>query len=406
MFEAIEYSIIVNNKDMFYAIGDIKMKILITTDTYKPTVNGVVTSILNLKYGLEALGHDVKILTLSKTTDSHEDDEVYYMGSLDMSQFYPDVRVRHRRGTTEVNQLMHWKPDIIHTHSELSTFSIARRLSRRLNVPLVHTYHTMYENYTHYFSFSKRVGRQAVRRLTHHVSTSVDMIIAPSEKIREMLLSYEVMCPISVIPSGISLRAFEEGLSQDECKRARNQLNIPLDHILLASVSRIGKEKNIEELIRYMNHLKGEKISLVIVGDGPYKNELEHLVRQLGLTNQIKFTGMIDSQEIARFYQIADLFVSASTSETQGLTYVEALASGTPLLCKEDECLNGLLKESENGFSFQNEAQFFDKLNQFRQVSDKTLLSVNAKEIAKQYSTEAYVNHVLQLYENLIATYQ
>lgn len=134
------------------------MKILITTDWYTPAVNGVVTSVKNLQRELERRGHEVRILTLSQSLHSWSRDGVTAIGSVNAGRIYPGARLRTAMAGRWVRELMDWRPDVIHSQCEFSTFFLARRIAEELDVPLVHTYHTVYEDYTHYFSPSVRVG--------------------------------------------------------------------------------------------------------------------------------------------------------------------------------------------------------------------------------------------------------
>ncbi|OOB79459.1 MAG: hypothetical protein BEN18_03900 [Epulopiscium sp. Nuni2H_MBin001] len=375
------------------------MKILIATDTYKPTINGVVTSIINLQSGLQTLGHEVRILTLSSTDQSYIDSDIYYIGAYDVSELYPDAKIKIKQGKKELIHILNWKPDIIHTQSEFNTFLLAKQIAKKLSIPIIHTYHTMYEDYTHYFSPNKKMGKKAVTAITNHVANHVSAMVAPTNKIYNVLTTYGVDCPIEVIPSGISLEKFETNIPQQEIINLKTQLNLPQDNLILLSVSRIGKEKNIDELIGYMKSLRDKKISLVIVGDGPYKEELEDLVSLYDLEDNIKFTGMITPQQVPVYYQMADLFVSASTSETQGLTYIEALASGTPILCRKDDCLDGVLLEGKNGYSFEDKTEFLAKLDNFITRKDKEDMMIEAKTTVGAYSKAIFTDNIATLYQ-------
>ncbi len=167
--------------------------------------------------------------------------------------------------------------------------------------------------------------------------------------------------------------------------------------MILLSVSRIGKEKNIDELIGYMKHLTDKKISMVLVGDGPAKENLEKLTEKLGLSDIVKFTGMIAPETVPLYYQMADLFVSASTSEAQGLTYIEALATSTPLLCRKDDCLEGVLQEGLNGYSYINEAEFLHNLELLTK-SEKEIMALCAKRTAARFTKDVFVQSIADLY--------
>ena len=166
------------------------MKILITTDWYTPAVNGVVTSVKNLQRELERRGHEVRILTLSQSLHSWSRDGVTAIGSVNAGRIYPGARLRTAMAGRWVRELMDWRPDVIHSQCEFSTFFLARRIAEELDVPLVHTYHTVYEDYTHYFSPSVRWGRCAVAAFSRWVAAQVDGMIAPTGKVRGLLQGY------------------------------------------------------------------------------------------------------------------------------------------------------------------------------------------------------------------------
>ncbi len=382
------------------------MKILITSDCYKPIINGVVTSIINLKSGLESLGHEVRILTLSQTSKSYHENDVYYIGSLDIGKFYPGIRVKLSSSKQVVKEIIEWKPDIVHTQSEFSTFTIAKKIAKSLSIPIVHTYHTMYEDYTHYFSPNKTMGKKAVVTLTNYVGNRVSAIIAPTSKIETLLNNYQTTCPIHILPSGLCLEKFDSVVDEEKIAVMKKELGISDNQLIMLSVSRVAKEKNIDELIEYMGRLQKENIVLVIVGDGPAKIELEALVKRESLSGCVKFAGMVSPNNVPLYYKMADLFVSASTSETQGLTYIEALASGTPILCREDDCLNQVLIEGENGYSFTTQDEFFLKLADFIHNTKRQNFSHCAKQSVICYSKEEFAKNAESIYQTYIGDKQ
>lgn len=135
------------------------MKVLITTDWYKPAINGVVTSVCNLREELQQRGHEVKILTLSRTAHSYEEEGVIYMGSVNAGYIYPGARLRVSSGRELYRGIIEWNPDIVHSQCEFSTFFMAKKIAEECKTPLVHTYHTVYEDYTHYFSPLQEMGQ-------------------------------------------------------------------------------------------------------------------------------------------------------------------------------------------------------------------------------------------------------
>lgn len=381
------------------------MKILITSDCYVPTINGVVTSIINLKTGLEALGHEVRVLTLSSTGKSEIKGTDYYIGSVSGEVIYPDVRIKIAPCKKMMRQIYDWKPDIVHSQTEFSTFPIAKAVSKKLNIPLLHTYHTVYEDYTHYFSPSKTVGKKVVRQFTRVVSKHCDAIVAPTTKVQSMLMGYGLNSPVKVTPSGIDLSKFKQEISQAELDALREELSIPKDYKILISVSRVSKEKNIEELITYLANSELKKTVFLIVGDGPRLEDLKALVHSLHAEEKILFTGMVAPEKIPLYYRLADVFLSASNSETQGLTYIEALASGTPLLCRKDDCLKDILEEGKNGFLYETEEKFQAQLAHYCCIpatKEQGLLVTAIQSSVSKFSIEHFAKSIEGIYIELI----
>ena len=381
------------------------MKILITTDWYSPAVNGVVTSVLNLRRELELRGHEVRVLTLSQDLHSSVQDGVTRIGSVAAGLVYPGVRLRTALAGRWVRELVEWGPDVVHSQCEFSTFFLARRIAEELNVPLIHTYHTVYEDYTHYFSPSVRLGRRAVAALSRWVAARTDCMIAPTGKVRTLLQGYGVRTPVFVVPSGIDLRRFQRPPVPGCRASLLAALDIPRENLVLVSVGRLAAEKNLDELLRFRAAMGDQAVTLLLVGDGPYRAQLEREAADLGLrAPQVAFAGMVPPQQVAEWYQLGDLFVSASSSETQGLTYVEALAAGVPALCRADPCLNGVIRDGENGWQFRDFSDFMSKLEMFRAHPElRRALSEQAAASARDYSAEEFARRVEAIYLAQIA---
>lgn len=380
------------------------MKILITSDWYIPAVNGVVTSVKNLRQELERRGHEVRILTLSQTTRSGERDGVTYLGSVAAGLIYPGARLRTALGGKWVRELVEWGPDVVHSQCEFSTFFLARRIAEELDIPLIHTYHTVYEDYTHYFSPSVHFGKKAAAIFTRWVARHTDCLIAPTGKVRMLLQNYQVERPVFVVPSGIDLDRFRSEPDPLRTAVLKASLNIPQEHTVLVFVGRLAEEKNLSELLRFRANLGPGGVTLLLVGDGPDRQRLEAEAAALGLeTPDVVFAGMVAAEQIADWYQLGDLFVNASTSETQGLTYIEALAAGVPTLCRADPCLTGVIRSGENGWQYQNEADFQSKLALFlSQPHHRGRMSRNARTTAAEFSAQRFAERVESIYEEQI----
>ena len=390
------------------------MKILITTDWYKPIVNGVVTSVLNLKKELEERGHEVRVLTLSRDYHSYEEDGVYYIKSVNLEKIYPNVRAVLPHREAYIQELIQWNPDVVHSQCEFMTFSYAVKISRKCNCPLLHTYHTIYEDYLHYFpgtffQYTKGAAleKKMVAKFSKAVLKKTQQVVAPTKKVEELLKNYEVSEPISVIPTGIDLKRFQEVLSKEERNRRREALGISKDSKVLVSIGRLAKEKNLEEILIYFQKLTKEeltfKLKLLIIGDGPDRERLEGIAKTLQLQEKVIFTGMVTPEEVAQYYQLGDVFVCASNSETQGITYMEALASGIPALCRKDACLDSVITDGYNGFQYETYEFFKMHLQYILESEERRVeMGVCARQTAKLYSTWNFCTMAERLYKEAI----
>ena len=380
------------------------MKILITTDTYSPMINGVVTSVNNLYKELKDKGHKVKILTLSHTGDEKVDGDVYYLKSIRIG-VYPDARIKVPLYNKLIKEVIKWKPDVIHSQTEFSMMLESKYISNKLNVPHIHTYHTMYENYLDYLLGGKIINKKISAKITKILLNSLDSVIAPTEKTKNTLLSYGVNKPIYVVPTGIDLSRFQQKISLEEKQEIMSKLQINQDDRIIAYVGRIAEEKNISEILTLLPYVIKEfkNIKLLIVGGGPYLNNLKNQVKKQNIKDNVIFTGMINSEEVYKYYKMAEIFVTASTSETQGLTYIEALSSGCPVVCKYDPCIDGVIEQGKNGFSYKEKCEFTYYINKI--LRDTYLRDKIRKEAiikANEYSSNIFANKVLDKYSRII----
>ncbi len=379
------------------------MKILITSDWYKSAINGVVTSVVNLINGLEDMGHEVRVLTLSGSIHSYRAGKVTYIGSIGVGRIYPNARLKMALTHRYVREIIEWGPDVVHSQCEFSTFFLAKKISQICNVPLVHTYHTVYEDYTHYFSPNVRVGKFLAASFSKRILDKTQMVIAPTKKTEHLLKEYEVKAPITTVPSGLELNKFNAFLPDVKRKMLRNKFGVSENEILLVYIGRLAKEKNIEELFRLIDELN-INIKLLLVGDGPYRESLEKRSREMQIENKVIFAGMAKPEKIVQFYKIGDIFVSASQSETQGLTYIEAMAAGVPIICKKDSCLDDVVINGENGFEYTTDDEFKEALSKLIESSDYRVKigHAAAQTVADNFSSVAFAKTMLDIYNSLI----
>ena len=385
-----------------------KLKILITTDLFTTETNGVVTSVRNLFDQLTQMGHDVKILTISDSIHSHRDGAVYYIRSVPLKVVYPDLRMPtsyHRNKL--IQEIIDWKPDIVHSQCEFFSFQFAARISRITGAPIVHTYHTLYEQYlTSYVIPSKRLGDYLAKVLSRQRLKGVSTLVAPTRKVENTLQGYGIQAPINVVPSGISLEQHHQPLSQEERLQRRRERGIRDDDQVLINLGRLGGEKNLGELIGLFAEARQTEpgLKFLIVGDGPARPALEQQAKELGVAQDVIFTGMVEPCQVQNYYQLGDVFVSASTSETQGLTYIEAAANGLPLLCRQDDCLDDVLEEGRNGYEYTNAEEFLHAIDAvIHDEKWRTDAARRSEEIAAAYDKKAFGEAMETIYESVLS---
>lgn len=378
------------------------MKVLLTTDTYFPMINGVVTSINYLYKELKALGHDVKIMTLSHGSNERIDGDIYYLKSVKVG-IYPDARIRMPFSGNLTKKIMEWKPDLIHSQTEFSTMIAAKFIAKKLNIPHLHTYHTMYEDYLKYIFKGRLISKNTAARLTKILLNSLDGVVAPTKKVEDVLLRYGIKVNTFIVPTGIDLSRFKQRISFEEKNSILSKYGIQKDEKVVVYVGRIAEEKNLSEIISYYAKIKNEiyNIKLLIVGGGPYLETLQAEVRELQLDGCIHFTGMVSPLEVYKYYQLGDAFITASTSESQGLTYIEALASGCPVICHWDRCVDGLIINGVNGFTYHNFEEFSSALQELYKGDTHKELVEGANLKVEEYSCATFGKKISLIYERL-----
>jgi len=382
------------------------MKVLITTDLYIPSVNGVVTSILNLTEELEKLGHDVRILTISNELKSYREKKVYYVRSLSL-KIYPDVRMPVSYYNDFVDEIIEWHPDIVHSQCEFFSFQFAKHIADKTDAPIIHTYHTLYEQYAGYVIRSQKFSSKMIALLSRERLRQVDVVIAPTGKVRESLLSYKLKNDIVVIPTGIEIEKYKNTLETSTTNILKKKHNIPSTHKILVYIGRLGAEKNISELLYNFAELKKseDNITFVVVGGGPAKEDLEELAVTLGIRSDVIFVGMVPPEEVSSYYSIGDIFVCASTSETQGLTYIEAVANGLPLVCRKDPCLENVIIQGLNGYTYTTTEEFLEYIGDIlHDESWSEQAATYDDQVITSFSKEQFAQSIDTLYNSVLTT--
>ncbi|MGM0156847.1 glycosyl transferase [Enterococcus sp. AZ191] len=379
------------------------MKIGFFTDTYFPQVSGVATSIKTLKEELEKNGHEVYIFTTTDPNADKLEKDVIRMPSVPFVSF-KDRRVVVRGMWYAYLVAKELELELIHTHTEFGAGILGKMVAKKLKIPLIHTYHTMYEDYLHYIAKGKVLRQSHVKYLSRLFANHTTGVVCPSERVIDTLRGYGVVTPLRVIPTGIDIEKFKRvDITNKDIEKLRQSLYIEKDQLMILSLSRISYEKNIQALVYGLPQIikAYPNARMVIVGKGPYLEELQELITTLGLSEYVQFTGEVANDDVALYYKAADFFVSASTSETQGLTYTEAMAAGTPCVVEGNAYLNRLFDHPSLGRTFETDQDFAPALIDYIKSEvphDPQVLASKLYEISSTHFGEA----MIEFYEDMI----
>ena len=383
------------------------MIIGIFTDTFYPEVNGVATSCLNLYQELRRRGHTVHVYAPKcKGWEEFQSDTVHYLES---KQF---ILLKDRNvalpGMGTIRQALDMHFDVVHTNSEFIVGFLGTYIARHTGCVRIHTYHTVWEDYTYYIThgIGDNTAKNFAKRYSEWWCDRFDRVIVPTAKTENLLRQYGVETPIDIIPSGMDLRRFApEKHSAEERAATRAECGIPEGKRVLLNIGRLAKEKNLEKILRVFPelHRRLPDVQLVIIGEGPLKQTLQEQAETLGVADSVSIVGAKPWEKIDRYYAIGDVFVSASHSETQGLTYIEAAASGLCVCAVDDPCLLGVFRDGVSAvLSGDSDEQLLESLMlSFSPVGGR--IRRNAVEAARPYSTEQFAQRVECCYMTALA---
>ena len=390
-----------------------KLKIGLFTDTYPPYINGVSTSIETLKKALEELGHTVYVVAIGQDAITYNYDEknkILKVPGIPIGLY--DYRITSIYPIKIINKVKSWDLDIIHSHTEFSMGIFARLFAKQCNIPLVHTYHTMYKDYTYYISRNHKFFDLGCKKAVEYLSkfycdNTADALIVPTTKTYHLFREeYHYNKDIYIVPTGIDAKRFyKENIDKEKKEHIRKKLGYKKTDFVVIFIGRMAQEKNIEFIIEIASILKKKKtnIKFLLVGDGPDKEKYQNISKKKNLEENITFAGRIPWEETPLYYHNANLFISCSKTETQGLTVIEAMASSLPSICINDPAFNMAVIDDLNGKFFETAeeaAQIIEELQK-----DKKQLTVLAKQatlIGNKYSLHEFGNNIIEVYKTAI----
>lgn len=380
------------------------MRILMMTNTYTPYTGGVERSIQAFSRCFREMGHSV--LIIAPKTDMPVDDNEDEVFRVSAIKNFNDTNfpITIPFPGALASRLEEFDPEIVHSHFPFIIGSTAMRVAASYEIPLVFTYHTMYERYIHYVNADSDRMRKFVKALAAGYANLCDLVIAPSQAVKEILLEREVESPIQVIPTGVDVQKF----TVSDGHQIRQQYRIPKDSVVVGYVGRLASEKNLlflaDAVSRFLTEHK--KAHFLIVGDGPERAELESFFFEHDLNEKVVLAGVLEGQALIDSYYAMDLFVFSSKTETQGMVLTEAMAAGLPVVALKASGVTDVLRDGENGFMVQQEdaALFARKIDLYFNSEKDVCESMKqkARRTAESLSIDACAGRVLDCYQKLI----
>lgn len=387
------------------------MRVVIFTDTYPPEINGVATSCFNLTRTLKEHGEEVLVVTTNiYGKELSKEKEVVRIPGIELKWLY-NYRLAYFYNEGAAKIIEDFKPDVFHIQADWGVGMFGSIMASKMKMPTAYTFHSDLEDYTYYVTHGHfdRAARGIIRSYVRHTANKIDEFITPSLKTKEYMRSIGVDGYINVIPTGIDFGAFsEENTDYRKLEEIKKEHHIDPDAYIILSLGRVAKEKSIDVCLRgYANFLRSKplkKTLFVVVGGGPALKELQELSHELGIDENVRFLGPVLPKNVPLYYHLGDLFVSASITETQGLTFMEAMAAGVPLLARYDDSLLGTIHDGENGFFFIDESDFASKVSHVMELSKEKRSSIvqKAKEGLAPYSLEAFYQSIMEVYRRAI----
>ncbi len=382
------------------------MRIVFATDTYWPRFNGATVSIDAFKREFEKLGHEVHIIAPAYPNMEHSPDPTIHRFKSYQLLFSPEDRLVWKAERWKIfRTLKKLNPDIIHCQTEFQLSVMVMKFGRKRNIPILFTCHTYWEEYINlYLPFPDKIGRQVARSIQRAALRYVDEIITPTEPMKDVIHSYGVKKPIHVLPTGVQ----EDDFAGLDRKDARENSFLYTDFPKLQGkpiilyVGRVTKEKNMDFLIDSFQTVKKSvpDLHFVITGGGPYLSELKKKVKKMGFGDSVAFTGYVPKEKVKYLYAMADVFIFASKTETQGLVTIESMMAGTPVVAIGEMGTKIVMNGDNGGFMVpEDQAVFSSKVLSL--LTDRDLWkrkSTEALEYAQKWSSETMAERLFKIY--------
>lgn len=390
------------------------LRIGLFTDVYYPFISGVVVAVDTLRKALEEQGHKVYIISINNDLKNNK---YIKKGNCIKIPGTPigvmDFSFRFTYPYKSIKYIKDLKLDLIHSHTEFSMGMFAKSIAKKLNIPMVQTFHTLYEDGINYITkgyFPKTSKGILKMYMKTFFNNTIKEVIVPTDKTKDFLKQrYHLKQNINIIPNGIDTKKFDyKKISKKDILKLKKLYRINDNDFVVSWIGRLGYEKRVDYLIDGFKYVVKNKknVKLLIVGTGPEEKKLKELVTKLNLDNYVIFTGRIDYEQINRYYNLSNVILSASHFETQGLTLIEAFAASVPVVVIDDKSFTPIVKNRYNGMIFKTKKEYakcieylIDNKNEYEKMKE------NAYNFSNNFSLATFANKIISVYERVLDDY-
>ena len=383
------------------------LNIAMFTNNYFPFIGGVPISISRLTKGLCSQGHNVVIFAPKYPLETLEETNVIRCNLLIYYKTKPfDFAVANIFSSQIEESFLNGNFDIIHVHHPFWMGSKGLELGKKYGLPVILTYHTRLEKYSHNLPFLKLTFENIVsHKLIRIFSQKCDAVFAPTNSAKEYLANIGVSRDKAVLPTGIDFDFYN--------KVDTNQVNIInkkyriQNEVILCSVSRLTKEKNIYFLLKGIKLIKDNTevpFKCIIIGDGPEKENILKTIETQGLTDTLMLVGSVRPEAVCQYYMASDIFVFSSKSETQGMVILEAMAGRCPVVAIRSSGIDDIIHNEYNGFKTKDDLASWSEKVIYLIEHPKRLkeMSQNAYDFSKKFSLDAMAENTVEVYHKAI----
>ena len=387
-----------------------ELRIGMYSNNYFPFVSGVTVSVDRLRRGLNELGDQVLLFVPRYREPGEDDNNIERAPTLASFGEKGEFRLSNPFLPRLYRRLKAFKPDIIHVHHPFWLGSLGLFMGRRLKVPVVYTYHTRLEHYSHFVPLPGMLFRNLISHyLIRRFSNKCQGVVVPTYSAEEYLRVIGVTTNTLVQPTGIDIARFRD-VDEERLARLRQTHDIGEDEVVLISVSRISKEKNIEFMLEALSVVRErgyDNFRLLLVGDGPARQLIQARIEALGLEEHVVLVGAVPPDEMALYYHLGDIFVFASKSETQGMVILEAMSAGLPVVAVRSSGIDDVILEGENGYKTpENRQAWGERLQALLENPElRHTLGEKAQVFAGEHDVSVFARRTHDFYAFLLAQY-